>query len=409
MGSLWNRSGTIERYADDLRAAGAKAYFFLGGTTTPLSVYQDAAEAAVFTHPVVADAAGRWPDIFIPFITSYDVRVTSADGVQLTYTLEVPNPNPVDVTTIVDPANTVVTGMIHAELLNTTKAGYVRLNGRTIGNAASTATERQHADTSALFAYLWNNLNNTIAPVSGGRGGTAVADFAANKTIVLPDMRGGGFSGLDDMGNVAAAAYAGLTFTAGSALIAGSLTGINGVTLAVENMPAHFHSGTSDADGGHTHTISGTATGTAAAETATHTHSLATVTVGNQTPTDHTHTIGTGTGTGGAAQLVGTSAFTAGGVGFNTVGATTINNTGVQSVNHTHALSGSTDVNSTTHTHNVSVNTWTGVTAVNGGTPTTGGNHTHAFSTDSKGGLAGVTQGFNNLGLTRLVTWFIKL
>src|SRR5215471_12537284 len=99
MGSLWNRSGTVERYADDLKAAGAQAFFFVGGTTTPLVVYHDAAEGSAHTNPVVADSRGRWPDIFVPYILNYDVLVKTAEGVQLTYTLAIPNPNPVDITT----------------------------------------------------------------------------------------------------------------------------------------------------------------------------------------------------------------------------------------------------------------------------------------------------------------------
>src|SRR5262245_12922775 len=165
-----------------------------------MSVYQDAGESSAHTHPLEADANGRWPDVFVPYIDSYDVLVTSADDVQLTFTQEIPNPNPVDVTVTVPPEETVTTGMIHAELINTTKTGYVRLNGRTMGNGASGATERANADTEDLFAYLWNNLTNTIAPVSGGRGGSAAADYAANKTITLPDMRGRALVGLDDMG-----------------------------------------------------------------------------------------------------------------------------------------------------------------------------------------------------------------
>src|SRR6266566_315904 len=120
MGSLWNRSGTVERFADDLRATGAKAYFFLGGTTTPMSVFRDSGESSAHPNPVVADANGRWPDVFVPYILSYDVRVTTADNVQLTYTLQIPNPDPVDLTVTIPADERVQTGMIHAELVNST-------------------------------------------------------------------------------------------------------------------------------------------------------------------------------------------------------------------------------------------------------------------------------------------------
>ena len=61
MGILWAKSGYIERDNSDVRAPGAKAYFYAGGTTTPLTVYTDAAEAVTHPDPVVADANGRRP------------------------------------------------------------------------------------------------------------------------------------------------------------------------------------------------------------------------------------------------------------------------------------------------------------------------------------------------------------
>lgn len=68
--------------------------------------------------------------------------------------------------------------------------GWVLMDDGTIGNAGSGASNRANADTQALFTLLWNNVANQWAPVSGGRGANAAADFAANKTIVLPQMLG---------------------------------------------------------------------------------------------------------------------------------------------------------------------------------------------------------------------------
>lgn len=91
------------------------------------------------------------------------------------------------------------------------KTGFVRANGRTIGDATSGGTERANADTSALFTHLWNNFSNTICPVSSGRGANAAADFAAHKNITLPDARGRVPTGMDDMGNSAAGRVTGAT------------------------------------------------------------------------------------------------------------------------------------------------------------------------------------------------------
>ena len=81
-----------------------------------------------------------------------------------------------------------VTGDIKQNFVSSL-TGWVLLNGSTIGSASSGATQRANADCEALFVHLWDNLANTEAPVSSGRGASGAADFAANKTITLPDMR----------------------------------------------------------------------------------------------------------------------------------------------------------------------------------------------------------------------------
>lgn len=82
--------------------------------------------------------------------------------------------------------------------------GFVRDNARTIGNAVSGASERANADCADLFAFYWNTYPDSICPVSTGRGSTAAGDFAAGKTIQTLDKRGVVAVGLDDMGNSAA-------------------------------------------------------------------------------------------------------------------------------------------------------------------------------------------------------------
>lgn len=92
----------------------------------------------------------------------------------------------------------------------TAPAGFVMASGRTIGNAASGGTERANADTEALFTLLWNSTAQTEFPIqtsAGGastRGASAAADFAANKRMPLPDLRGRTGIGKDDMGGTAA-------------------------------------------------------------------------------------------------------------------------------------------------------------------------------------------------------------
>lgn len=133
--------------------------------------------------------------------------------------------------------------------------GWVRCNGRTIGSAASSATERANADTSSLFTFLWTHYADGVCTVSSGRGATAAADYAANKTITLPDLRGRGLFGLDDMGNSAANRLAAATI---DQTTNGASGGADTVTLLEANLPAHTHgAGTlaTASNGAHTHTI----------------------------------------------------------------------------------------------------------------------------------------------------------
>lgn len=93
------------------------------------------------------------------------------------------------------PGVTPVGGQIEY-LGSTAPAGWLIPNGDSIGNAASGGTARANADTSTLFALLWNDHSNTQLPIqdSAGapdsRGASAAADFAANKRMPLPNLSG---------------------------------------------------------------------------------------------------------------------------------------------------------------------------------------------------------------------------
>jgi microcystin-dependent protein len=128
-------------------------------------------------------------------------------------------------------------------------SGWVLAAGKTIGNAASGATERANADTVNLYTLLWDSWADAEAPVSTGRGASAAADFAANKTITLPDLRGRSIFGKDDMGGSAASRV-----TSGVSGIAGATLGKAGGSEAMHQHnhgvtdPTHSH--TTNAGGG---------------------------------------------------------------------------------------------------------------------------------------------------------------
>lgn len=136
---------------------------------------------------------------------------------------------------------------------STAPSGWVRCNGLTIGNASSSATERANADTANLFTHLWNEYSNSVCAVSGGRGASAAADYAANKAIALPDMRGRGFFGLDGMGN-STAGRLGTIIT--DATTNGGSGGTETVTLSTSQLPVHSHANTLN-DPSHAHAMNG--------------------------------------------------------------------------------------------------------------------------------------------------------
>lgn len=58
--------------------SGAKLYFYTTGTSTPLTVYQDEANATPHANPVVADSAGRFAPIWLQ--TAYTYKVVLKDS-----------------------------------------------------------------------------------------------------------------------------------------------------------------------------------------------------------------------------------------------------------------------------------------------------------------------------------------
>ncbi len=121
----------------------------------------------------------------------------------------------------------------------TAPTGYLSLNGDTIAKTSGGTFNGTQYET--LFAYLWNNTSNTVSPVSTGRGANAAADFAANKTITLPDRRDYSPFGVSVAGSITAAgAVAGATTVTSTGSVSGTIT-INAVTLGIGNMPSHAH------------------------------------------------------------------------------------------------------------------------------------------------------------------------
>lgn len=209
---------------------------------------------------------------------------------------------------ITDTAGGIPTGAMMMYGATSAPSGWLRCNGRTIGNASSSGTERANADTESLFTFLWTNYSDSVCAVSGGRGASAAADYAANKRIALPDLRGRAFFGLDDMGGAAASR---LGSVISNQTTNGSSGGAETVTLAEANLPAHTHSaGTlaTASDGAHTHTFTYNTSLIAANNVTSPVSDIQTngggTTVTTTSNGAHTHTISGSTGSIGSGTAV---------------------------------------------------------------------------------------------------------
>jgi hypothetical protein len=223
-----------------LPLGGGKLYTFQSGTSTPQTAYKDIALTLAHQNPVELDASGRVPQMFFADGT-IKLRLTSRDGGTVVFEADfMPvlgasssgvGGSSVDATTVF------ATGDLKHRYQDGVISGWVRANGNTIGSATSGATERANADCQSLFQYLWTN--DTSLTVSTGRGASAAADWAANKTIALPDMRGRTLAGMDTMGSTNASRI----HTIAGSNILGQTGGNQLYSILKANLPAQTITG----------------------------------------------------------------------------------------------------------------------------------------------------------------------
>lgn len=120
-----------------------------------------------------------------------------------------------------------MTGTVISTILTTAPDGWLMFNGDTVGSAASAGTRASDSYRN-LFMALWDNLSDTYAPVVGGRGGSASADWSANKRITLPDLRGRTIIGTGTGSGLTARTH-------------GAGVGAETHTLSIGEMPLHGH------------------------------------------------------------------------------------------------------------------------------------------------------------------------
>lgn len=239
--------------------SGGLLYFYQVGTVaTVQNSFQDTGLTLTNPWPLTLDANGRIPNFYLAN-GAVHVRLTDANGV---VQFDVPNMLVVGASSggggggSVDPTTIASTGDVKWRLTGEFLSGWVKANAQTIGNATSGATQRANADTQALYVYLWTNCPDAHCPLLGGRGGSGLADFNANKQITLPDCRGRICGvGLDDMGNSAAGRIFATNVTSGGGdtVTTPNATGGEALhTMTQAELVQHTHTLT---DPGHGHTL----------------------------------------------------------------------------------------------------------------------------------------------------------
>jgi hypothetical protein len=232
----------LDQYGEPL--SGGQLFIIQAGTTsTPQNPYQDTALTIPIPNPIVLDSAGRIPMFYLAD-GQIKVRLQDVNGVVkfVADNLLVIGPSvsgggggP-----SVDPTTVLATGDVKIRYDTAVLTGWVRCNGKTIGSATSGGTELANISAQNLFQFLWQ-VDTTLA-VSSGRGVSAAADWAANKTIQLPDFRARCLTALSDMGNTDVGLLTGINFTHGNTVTLGSQCGQNPkILLPLAALPAHSH------------------------------------------------------------------------------------------------------------------------------------------------------------------------
>lgn len=170
--------------------------FYAAGTSTAKAVYSDPEQTVSIGSVLTADAFGFIDDFHFESGEQYKAVAKDAEGVaQWTRdNLTAGGQSTEQIIQLATPTGT-VSFFIGVSAPN----GWLALDGATIGDGG-TGADYEGGDYEPLYLHLWDQLADTEAAVSGGRGSTAEDDWMAGKTLTLPDERDNFLRGLPASG-----------------------------------------------------------------------------------------------------------------------------------------------------------------------------------------------------------------
>jgi hypothetical protein len=294
--------------------SGYKLRFYNSGTSTPRDTYSNAGLSVANANPVIADAEGRFSDIFLSNV-AYKVTLSDSDDV-LIWTAD---PVQSDLVTLGDPVS-----IAHGGTGATTASAARTALG--LGTAATydVGTGASQIPTNSMAAgvptggiILWYGATTAVPTGFGLCNGTTYSRSDGSGSITAPDLRDRFIVGAGSSYSVGATGGAtsvtsgasgslSVTVAAGGDHSHGGAT--DGHTLTIAEMPSHRHDFTVKVDvpaagfymvnsaggaatvtiaddpvqatgggGSHTHGISASGTHTHTASGGDHTHSVATL------------------------------------------------------------------------------------------------------------------------------------
>jgi microcystin-dependent protein len=210
--------------ADGRPIVGAKLYTYVTGTSTPKDTYTTAALSITHANPVVSDAAGRFPAVFLT-TGNYRTVLTDENDVTIADDADVEGLE----TAAGSSSGTIPVGALMPYAGGSAPSGWLLCYGQ------------------AVSRTTYDDLFSAIGTTFGVGDGSS--------TFALPDLRGRAVFGKDNMGGSAASrvtnANSGVTGTTLGAVGGDEL--LHGHTHSVTD-EGHTHTGTTSSDGVHKHT-----------------------------------------------------------------------------------------------------------------------------------------------------------